>query len=220
MKDGYQIFFDNFGISSKEIIDFGLKEAIFIPEENVRTEWENLKTKIYEGSSMVTIRGYGSGGRSTHLYMDLYENVFGHGNFKKDPTNNAEPKKIIQKLTGYRIGRDLQNYQVSHVFGRTKNPFAFSAPWNMVFLPKIVDPFTGHESKGALTVDFQKAFQEYTYSKYATYIEEFNQIVKGVHPLILDHLIDIENTQFTNDVSMQYEPIILGEAKEVSYKMD
>lgn len=220
MKDGYQIFFDDFGISSQQIIDFGLKEAIFIPEESVGEEWERLKTKIYSGDVMTSIRGYGSGGRSTSLYLELYESVFRHGNFKKDPTNNAEPKRIIQKLTGHRIGRDLQNYQVSHVFGRTKNPFAFSAPWNIVFLPKIVDPFTGHESKGTLTEDFQKAFQEYTYSKNAVYIEDFNRIVKELYPEIQNYLIDAENTQFTNDVAIQYESIILGEPKETYYKMD
>lgn len=220
MKDGYQIFFDDFGISSQQIIDFGLKVAIFISEERVGEEWERLKKKIYSGDGVTSIRGYGSGGRSTSLYLELYESVFGHGNFKRDPTNNAEPKRIIQKLTGHRIGRELQNYQVSHVFGRTKNPFAFSAPWNIVFLPKIVDPFTGHESKGELTVDFQQAFQEYTYSKYAIYIEEFNQIVKDLYPKIQSYLIDVENTQFANDVSVQYEPIVIGEPREVSYRMD
>ena len=70
MKDGYQIFFDDFGISSQQIIDFGLKEAIFIPEESVGEEWERLKTKIYSGDAMTSIRGYGSGGRSTSLYLE------------------------------------------------------------------------------------------------------------------------------------------------------
>lgn len=220
MKDGYQLFFDDFGISSENIIEFGLKEAIFIPEEKIREEWESLKRKIFEGSGTTSIRGYGGGGKSTQLYLDLYQVIFGHINFKKDPTNNTEPKRIIQKLTGYKIGRDLQNYQVSHVFGRTKNPFAFSAPWNIVFLPKIVAPFTGQESKGELTVEFQKAFQEYTYFKYEDYIREFNEIVKNLNPMILSYISNIDNTQFTNDVLMQYEQISLGELKEIMYKMD
>jgi hypothetical protein len=27
--------------------------------------------------------------------------------------------------------RKIQNYQVTHIFGRTKNPFLFSAPWSI-----------------------------------------------------------------------------------------
>lgn len=115
MKDGYRIFFGDFGISSQQIIDFGLKEVISIPEESIGEEWERLKTKIYSGDDVTSIRGYGSGGKSTSLYLELYESVFGHRNFKRDPTNNAEPQRIIQKLTGHRIGRDLQNYQIPHV---------------------------------------------------------------------------------------------------------
>lgn len=220
MKDGYQIFFDEFAISSQNVIDFGLKEAIFIPEENVLKEWEDLKEKIYKGNDITSIRGYGREGKYTQLYLNLYKKVFGHANFKKDPSNNAEPKRIIQKLTGYKVGKDLQNYQISHVFGRTKNPFAFTAPWNIVFLPKIVDPFTGHESKGNLTVEFQKAFQEYTYLKYEKYILDFNAITNNLQPKIQKYLSELENQQFTNDVLSQYEPIKIGEAIEVQYKMD
>lgn len=220
MKDGYQIFFDNFGISSENIIDFGLKEAIFIPEYNIKPEWENLKEKILKGNGVTSIRGYGSGGKSTHLYMELYRNIYGHSNFKKDPSNNAEPKRIIQRLTGYKVGKDVQNYQVSHVFGRTKNPFAFAAPWNIVFLPKIVDPFTGHESKGQLTVDFQKSFQEFTYLKFEEYILDFNTVMKKLQPEIQKYLRETDNIQFTNDVISQYEPIGIGESKEFHYKMD
>lgn len=64
MKDSYQIFFDDFGISSQQIINFGLKGAIFIPEESVGEERERLKTKIHSGNAMISIRGYGSGRRS------------------------------------------------------------------------------------------------------------------------------------------------------------
>lgn len=220
MRDGYTIFFEKFGISNQEIVDFGIKEAIFIPDEEVKSEWGNLKNKIYSGSSMVSIRGYGGGGRGTQNYLDLYKLLFNHGNFKKDPTNNAEPKRIIQRLTGCAIGKDVRNYQISHVFGRTKNPFAFAAPWNLVFLPKIVDPFTGHESKGELTDEFQKAFQWHTYERHEKYINEFNALMLDIRDELNDCLEKNTNVQFKNDVVMQFEPIHIGGWEETKYKMD
>ena len=42
------------------------------------------------------------------------------------------------------------------MFGRTKNVFCFTAPWNIIFIPKLIDPFTGHEAKGEYVTEFQK----------------------------------------------------------------
>lgn len=220
MRDGYSIFFEKFGINNQDIIDFGIREAIFIPDEKVISEWEGLKNKIYNGSGIVSIRGYGRDGNGTQNYLDLYALLFEHGNFKKDPTNNAEPKRIIQNLTGCKIGKDVRNYQISHVFGRTKNPFAFAAPWNLVFLPKIVDPFTGHESKGELTEEFQKAFQRHTYERHEKYINEFNALMLDIRDELNDCLEKNTNVQFKNDVVMQFEPINIGGWEETQYKMD
>lgn len=220
MRDGYTIFFDKFGISNQDIVDFGLQEAIFIPDEKVVLEWEVLKEKVYKGTGMVSIRGYGGGGKGTQNYLDLYRRLFGHDNFKKDPTNNAEPKRVIQTLTGYTRGKNIRNYQISHVFGRTKNPFAFTAPWNLVYLPKIVDPFTGHESKGELTIEFQKAFQEHTYEKYEQYIKEFNSLMLDIREPLQKYLEEVENNQFKYDVAIQFEPIPINGWGETKNKMD
>ena len=41
---------------------------------------------------------------------------------------------------------------------RTKNVYTFTALWNMVYLPKIIDPFIGHEAKSEIVDDNQAAF--------------------------------------------------------------
>ncbi|RLA42690.1 MAG: hypothetical protein DRR42_22980 [Gammaproteobacteria bacterium] len=104
---------------------------------------------------------------------------------KKDSTNNAEPTKIIRELTGYSKTKStkhesIRNYQISHIFGRTKNIYAFTAPWNIVYMPKMLDPFTGHEAKGDLIDEYTVLFQNQGYNKFAALIEEFNEIITNM----------------------------------------
>ena len=66
---------------------------------------------------------------------------------------------------------------VFYYWGRTKNVFLFEAPWNICYTPKIIDPLTGHETKGDLPVDFQKYFIKYAQKKYKKYILDYNSII-------------------------------------------
>ena len=91
---------------------------------------------------------------------------------------------MLEKLTGYskknsKLNKELRNYQVSHVFGRTKNALAFNAPWNIVYMPKLFDPFTGHESKGDITKKFTSELKKMTFLKFKNLIEEYNDIVES-----------------------------------------
>ena len=43
----------------------------------------------------------------------------------------------------------------------TKNALTFNAPWNIVYMPKLFDPFTGHESKGDITKKFTEELKTY-----------------------------------------------------------
>lgn len=150
MLDGYKIFMQEFNITEDRLIEFGIKETIYVDQDIVREEWKALKSRVLDGSSKVFIRGYGREARGTDLYLTMYSNIFGHNQFFKDPTNNTSPANMIKWLTGYSRQekptskyKQLRNYQVSHIFGQTKNPFSFTAPWNIVYIPKIMDPFTG-----------------------------------------------------------------------------
>jgi hypothetical protein len=185
--DGYNLFFDYFNdITHQRMIKFGLDNLITAELNDAKTEWNSLKSRLVSNET-VYIRGYGREAKGTDLFKDLYKLVFNNENILKDKTNNQKPTALIEGLTkhskkptkkqlsdGYKY---IQNFQVSHVFGKTKNPLLFTAPWNIVILPKIMDPFTGHESKGELTFRFTNELQSFIYDKYKELIKDYNSFV-------------------------------------------
>ena len=144
MKDSYERFFSQGYITKEQFFQFGLHETIYAPIEKATESWKQLKASI-NSNQKVYIRGFGRDGDGTKLFLKFYKDVIGHDNVQRDPTNNAEPSRMIARLTGFSKRTSIRNYQISHVFGRTKNIYAFAAPWNIAFIPKIIDPFTGHE---------------------------------------------------------------------------
>ncbi|WP_423410438.1 hypothetical protein AABM38_11140 [Heyndrickxia sp. MSNUG] len=185
--DSYQKFIDTFKIDKEELYSFGIRETILPPVEKVEQGWEELKKRIYN-NERVTIRGYGRDAKGTGMYLGLYRNLFGNDYVTKDPTNNAEPQKLISRLTGYKRNRNVYNYQVSHIFGKTKNVFLFEAPWNIALVPKIIDPFTGHETKGVWPSEYQERFSTFAKNRYAEYINEYNQII--TRPEIMEGILE------------------------------
>ena len=183
--DSYEKFLTQY-VSKEDFFNFGLNETIYIPIEKVNIEWSNLKNRISKNKT-VFIRGFGRDATGTHLFLDFYKKIFHNNNVLKDPTNNQQPTKLIESLTGLKKNKDIRNYQVSHIFGRTKNIFTFTAPWNIVFMPKILDPFTGHEAKGNMVEEYQKLFQEESYKKFKHFIDEYNDIITNIN---LTQLID------------------------------
>ena len=157
MKDSYEIFFAEFNISKEQLFNFWLKETIYSPIDKAELAWKELKVNIHSNNE-VYIRGFGREAKSTPIYIEFYKYLLNNSKVKKDPTNNAMPTKLISNLTGYskqgNSCKQIINYQVSHIFGRTKNLFAFTAPWNLAYVPKVIDPFTGHEAKGELVQEF------------------------------------------------------------------
>lgn len=214
--DSYQKFIEAFNIDKEELYSFGIRETILPPIEKVSQHWEELKKRVFNNGT-VRIRGYGRDAKGTHLYTGLYKHLFNNENVKKDGTNNAVPQKIISQLTGYKRNCDLFNYQVSHIFGKTKNIFLFEAPWNIALVPKIIDPFTGHETKGVWPEEYQERFLAYAGEKYAAFIAEYNQLIS--RPEIIEGMLEYidglkkidgstkEILQFEKDVMLELTPI-------------
>jgi hypothetical protein len=103
---------------------------------------------------------------------------------KFDPTNNQQPAQLLEKNTIYKRNKNIFNYQVSHVFGNTKNVYCFTATWNIVYIPKIVDPFTGHEATGEYKDEFKKLFEKNIIRKFNSEIKEYNKIMDEIYPEI------------------------------------
>lgn len=180
IRDSYKNFFEKFKIDQNKLIEYGVEvDTIYPDPEQIREKWDELKQNILIGGNSVSIRKYGRSGGSS-LYIELYSVLFPNCKILLDPTNNAGPRKVLEASTGlskYGKNKAIQNYQVAHVKGRTKNPLLFTAPWNIVWIPKILDPFTGHESHGEITNIYKTAFHNYWSTKYETFIREYNELV-------------------------------------------
>ena len=186
MKDSYQQFFSIF--PKKQFFDFGLENIINADQEKASKEWANLVRRISQKDTELYIRSSGKNGAGNEILASLYKATFGI-NIKFDPTNNQKPTIVIQELTGHKKNKTIQNYQVSHVFGRTKNVFCFTAPWNIIFIPKLIDPFTGHEAKGEYVTEFQKLLKGKIAKIFHREISEYNfQMLKFKESI--DHWIN------------------------------
>jgi len=214
MRDAYVRFFKAFNVSTDEFFDFGIREIIHVPLDRAAIEWNELRKRVETGGC-VTVRGFGRNGRGNSQFLDFYANVFGHSGFAIDLTNNAAPTRVLQRLTGYSKIRmagceQLANYQVSHIFGRTKNPYAFTAPWNIVYIPKIVDPFTGHEARGDLASQFQIRFRKHMLSVFQPLVDDYNCAVTAslFAAKIDDYVASLEkNSQFALALRLAFAPI-------------
>lgn len=213
--DSYQKFLDYFGIEKQTLFEWGIEATIFPPIEKVVQEWEVLKTKVLT-NQLVYIRGYGRDGHGTQLYKDLYRYLFGNEHVEKDPTNNAVPQKCIQRTTGLKRNKDIFNYQISHIWGHTKNVFLFEAPWNICYTPKIMDPFTGHETKGSWPEEYQRIFLDRAMELYRPFVADYNKLMNdlGVDELISQYLAGIKGTisskefmQFEKDIRSEFCPL-------------
>lgn len=216
VKDSYQEFLDFFGISKDDLYKWGINSTIFPSFPEVDDAWEDLKDRIFN-DKVVYIRGYGRDAHATQLYKDLYMYLFNNHNIEKDSTNNALPHRHIQKLTGLRRNKDIYNYQVSHIWGHTKNVFLFEAPWNICYTPKIIDPFTGHETRGVWPAEFQKLFVSHARKMYKKYIDEYNQLLidYDVENKLNAYLNTLKGTisekefaRFEKDVRSELSPIV------------
>ena len=176
MIDSYELLLSDY-ISKEDFFRFGLEKTIYIPDAKVEAEWQSLKKNI-SNNKTVFIRGFKSS-TGMHMASDFYSKLFENKQVKKDPSNTQNPAKIIEKLTGYKKAKDLKNYQLTSIFGRSRNILAFCAPWNIVYIPSILDPLLSAEANTDLANEFKRRFQQHSYEKFKPYIDEFNQMISN-----------------------------------------
>ncbi|RIM28619.1 hypothetical protein [Staphylococcus chromogenes] len=58
----------------------------------------------------------------------------------------------------------------------------------MAYIPKILDPFTGHEATGDLVAEFTGQLQYFFYDKYNVIIEEYNANNEQLLQLSLEYV--------------------------------
>ncbi len=178
MIDAYEGLIPEY-ISQEEFFRFGLEKSIYIPDEKVKKEWDALKQKLASNKPLF-IRGV-KDSLTNQLFYDFYAKVMENQHVKKDPSNTQSPTKIMETLSGYKKSKDLRNYQLASIFSRSRNVLAFNAPWNIVYIPNMIDPLLGPDARGDMALQYKEVFQKHCYEKFKPYIQEFNDMITNVH---------------------------------------
>lgn len=179
--DAYQFLLEQLNIDHHRFLEIGIGNILQIDEETVMKQWKMQKDAILAGGASLGIRNYGRYGKFNEHFKVLYNALF-DCTISFDKTNNAYPAKMMDSQTTYRKNRKAKssshtvifNYQLAHIFGCTKNPLLFTALWNLAYIPKYLDPFTGHETKGELSDSIREVFQEKMRRKLSVYLEDYN----------------------------------------------
>lgn len=219
MIDAYDILLSEY-VSKEDFFKFGLEKTIYIPQDKIQKDNDALKHNI-KSNKPVFIRGY-KNSSTMHIASDFYTKVFHFEQVKKDPSNTQNPAKLIEKLTGYKKSKDLKNYQLSSVFGRSRNIFLFSAPWNIVYIPSIFDPLLSVDNNSDIAKEYQTLFQKHCYEKFKVYVDEYNTMVRNhqfqksmdeyFQKLFDDgHFPKDEMIMFEETMRHDFEPIIVNE---------
>jgi len=185
MIDAYQKLFDYY--PKEKFFTDSISNIIFVPEDKIEENWIAQRKKLLNAGEFY-IRGYGRDAAGTKAFIELYKHLFPGINVSKDQTNNAIPTRLLSDYTGYsKVASEktdgkkrIQNYQVSHLFGRTKNPILFTTAWNFAYVPKYLDPFTGHETQGKYQEEFKRIFQDFLWTKFEKYILEYNALIEPI----------------------------------------
>ena len=195
--DSYEKFLEGMEIDREKFIQWGLDSIIYI-KDDIDTTWKKIlrgeywkenKKDVVEYKSF--IRGYGRNAAGTPYFIELNKRILKvisgtDAYVVKDSSNNSKPPALLKKMTKCQRNKasrgriPIYNYQVSHIFGRTKNVLLFTAPWNVCYTPKIIDPLTGHETykDSKIVKEFKKAWGECVFEKFKDYIKEYNEILE------------------------------------------
>ena len=190
--DSYEKFLKKTNITKEDFFNFGIEETIFGNVLVAKSKWKEISERIRDKcQNTFYIRGYGRNSSNTDLYIEFYKEVF-EVNVEKDGTGNDHPRRLIENMTGFSKNpksqyRKIRNYQVSHIFGKTKNIYMFTAPWNIAYVPKIMDPLTGHEAYGYMVEEYTHKFRQETYLRFRDLIDDYNKIISE----------QIQSTKFT-----------------------
>jgi len=217
MIDSYEALIGEY-ISKEDFFKYGLEKTIYIPQDKVEKGWKRIKDNI-NNNKAIYMRGF-KDSTSTRISSIFYTAMFKNDYVKKDPSNTQTPAKLIEELSGYKKSKDLRNYQLASVFGKGRNALAFNAPWNIVYIPSILDPLLSSDSNSALAKEYQAEFQKHVYSKFKTYINEYNDIVGNHHFLrVMDEFFErmFEEGFYDREILAKFETIIREDFKVIKF---
>lgn len=204
--DSYAQFLDYFGLDKNAFYSFGLDNTVFADASYAEEQWAGLKQRLLENMP-ITMRRYGRQNSGTELFRRLYAYLFANNRVLTDLTGNAAPKRNLQAATGHRVNDTLYNYQCAHIFGRTKNPLLFEAVWNICFVPRIFDPLTGHEAKGAWPTEYQELLHQFVQRRFKRCICDYNSF-------LVEYKLQERIAEYVAQLAGEYDEDLIKRFKE------
>ncbi|GAB6466358.1 hypothetical protein bcgnr5371_27690 [Bacillus cereus] len=193
MKDSVKEFLTNFKITEEDILKFAKESSIFVEYDKGKLSWDSIIDTILDGE-LIYVRSYGNNKDSKNLTQpqeiikDFYKHYFGVNSICLDPDNNKIPHQWMERWTGFKKNQSIVNYKLSHIWEKNLNPYAFNAPWNLVFTSIFIDPFTGHESSGNLRNKVKGFIKGQALNVYENEIIQFNNIMDEKNHLLEEFL--------------------------------
>ena len=87
---------------------------------------------------------------------------------------------------------------------------------SLLFL-KIIDPFTGHETKGTWPLEYQERFYTYSREIYKEFIDEYNQLITryDISEGIVNHIDNLKKKEGLTKEVLQFEKDALVELSTI-----
>ncbi len=215
-RESYSEFLDAFGIRPEALCDFGLDHSVFAESEEAWTQWQDLKNTLLHGGRLY-IRAIAGNAhdREFLFYKRLHENMFPGVELCHDCTGNYYPRRNLSRAVGWDVtihpaqeNGVLVNFQTSHALsGRTHNPLLYLAVWNIVFTPKVIDPFTGDEAETAAAALFREAFLDKIRRRFDRCVADYNNFVDEHN--ILNRIGEFRDDYFVADELARFKEAAL-----------
>ena len=210
-RESYGEFFKAFGIMPEAICDFGLDNSVFAEPDVAWEQWNRLKAALFDGQLYIRAIKGNDQDSEFQFYKRLHTYLFENGRLERDCTGNYYPRRNLERVVGWNVTIHPQtntgvlvNFQTSHVLSRrTHNPLLYSAVWNIVFTPKIIDPFTGEEAHGEVAKLFREAFLRKIHVRFAKCIEDYNRFID--EQKILSRINDFHDEFFKDDELVRFK---------------
>lgn len=216
----YRHFFDNKEITVKDLWDFTLENMIFIDNQEGIIFSDRVQDYLTNGEKGILLAGATNPFEEQIHYKNIYRILFPGVTFKFETIKNATPRKFLEALTGVKetdppmqIYLKLRSYQVLHIFKRVHNPYAYLAPWNIIFIPKVLAPFLTVNEKYVIPrfltsnqkefyekhieelPEFEVAVKRYIYDRYQQEIDDFNEEMKVLKKKVIPYLEEVRQKE-------------------------
>lgn len=183
---------EQFQGDKEDFLDFAMRNVYYLNPIKVENKWRELREQILltkKGVIRHTATVFTTGRRqSAKEYTKV---LLEDGKLElfiiADKDGNAEVRKIFKELTGIlsSFGKtsNVTNYTLTHIWGMTDNPFAFTAPWNIAMASTFIAPLTdGKPGPEHVRHIFQSTFRAVAWLLYCDIDDSTDRIPSSLLP--------------------------------------